>query len=747
MEKDKMEEFIDEPNQIMALKAIDELRFKVGRRYLVDVLRGKKTERAVRHRFDKNRYFGCLGGFTKEDTERLLSELEYKGLIEVKKPDPNKYYTVVCLTKKGKKEISNKGKGDSTKKIIDQMAEPVTDDDRRIFSLLGDFLKGLNDFQKKAVIDNSRHILCVAGAGTGKTKVLTKRIEFLSKLKNIGDEKILAITFTRKARKEMIKRLEDMMPGNNLQVETFNSFCEKMLLRSGHLIYDRNYGVLDFRKRILLVNHVLKEMGHTQESAVDLYFSHRKHFSEDKMTLYLRLVNDLFAVMDHYRNMKKELSELKDAAKDGCSGKEIDTAGLVLGALEKIAYYKKKLGYRDYTDQIVHTMELFSRFPGTIPKFEHVLVDEYQDVNNMQIRLIEQLNPGNIFAVGDPRQSIFGWRGSEIRHITGFKEKYPKCKALELKINYRSKEGIIKTLNSVIRTMGMPEISCCEKNASAEKDVLLVEHDNEEAEHLFVAQSILSLKTERKEVFVLARTNRQLDRISKRLRQFRIDFIKRTVEDKKSNIEPKENQITLSTIHAIKGLEASTVYVIGANDFNFPCRASEHPILDILKTDEGYDKYGEELRVLYVALSRAKSKLIISYYSTLTHFIDDRTTGIIQNDGVSNDKGIMGGGEERGVKSYKDTVMKLSNGKLGHIEKRDTREKSGSSLSSELRRWRLEKSKELKLLPFHIFSDKTLNELCVNRPSSVEELYEIYGLGPNKVRRFGEEILRIVFEN
>ena len=197
---------INEPNHIMVLKAIDELKFKVGRRFLVNILHGDKTDRLIKHKFHKNKYFGCLELFAKQEIKSLLNELEYKGLIEVKKPDPSKYYTVVCLTEIGKREILNE-KGFITKKEIHLNIESITNEDRELFSFFGGFLDGLNDFQKKAVIDNSKYILCVAGAGTGKTAVLTKRIEFLSRLKNVQDDKILAITFTRKARKEMVKRL------------------------------------------------------------------------------------------------------------------------------------------------------------------------------------------------------------------------------------------------------------------------------------------------------------------------------------------------------------------------------------------------------------------------------------------------------------------------------------------------------------------------------------------------------------
>ncbi|HZX44521.1 MAG TPA: 3'-5' exonuclease, partial [Candidatus Nanoarchaeia archaeon] len=352
------------------------------------------------------------------------------------------------------------------------------------------------------------------------------------------------------------------------------------------------------------------------------------------------------------------------------------------------------------------TMKLFDSSPGCIPKYEHVLIDEYQDVNDMQIKLIEQLNPKNIFAVGDPRQSIFGWRGANIEHIKRFKEKHPESKILGLRINYRSKQSIIDVLNSVSSPMRMPEITCCDKNAASDKDVILLEHDNEEAEHMFVVQSILNLSM-RKDVFVLARTNKQIEKIAEKLKAAGIDFVKRTIEE--NGGEAKETQITLSTVHAIKGLEAEIVYLISANSFSFPCRASEHPILDILKT-QSYDKYEEELRLLYVALSRAKSKLIISYYSSLSPFIDDKT------------KKLIGGREE-------------------------APKKGKPSLYDVLKRWRLEKSRELGVAAFQIFSDKTIMEICQTGPGTIEELRDVYGMGPNKIMRFGKDIVRMVIEN
>lgn len=149
-----------------------------------------------------------------------------------------------------------------------------------------------------------------------------------------------------------------------------------------------------------------------------------------------------------------------------------------------------------------------------------------------------------------------------------------------------------------------------ESDFENQREIKLCNFSEEEAEYNFVSAKILSTNTNRNEIFILARTNKQLSELSEILKRRGIRHILKT-EDEKS-IEPKENEVTLATIHSIKGLEAEEVFVIGCTKRNFPCVASEHPVIEMLKMYE-YDRIEEERRLFYVAISRAKNKLHMTY--------------------------------------------------------------------------------------------------------------------------------------
>jgi DNA helicase-2/ATP-dependent DNA helicase PcrA len=224
-------------------------------------------------------------------------------------------------------------------------------------------------------------------------------------------------------------------------------------------------------------------------------------------------------------------------------------------------------------------------------------------------------------------------------------------------------------------------------------------------------------KIPRKNIFILARTNKQLDTISQILDAHSIKYLMRTVEEKKENLEPNEDEVTLSTVHAIKGLEAELVYMIGVNSQMYPCIVSEHPFLNIVKLDDDYDKYAEELRLLYVGLTRAKKQLVVSYYNSLSKFI---------------------------TKDVKECLNPVKNSTTSNNSSSYKISGSAESVREELRLWRLEKSRELGIKPYMIFSDRTLNELVERKPKEFYELQTINGIGPTKVVKFGEDILRIL---
>ncbi len=729
------------PDHVHVLRLIDELDYPVGRKLLAEVLRGESTSRIKRLSLDSSLGFGALDLYDYRDIYDLVDKMVLNGLIEISKLPQNKFMPVIMLTAKGRTELSNPDETGSTLETFSTCIKKITEiteEDKKIFSNLDFFLGKYNDEQKKAIIDNSQRILCIAGAGSGKTTVLTKRIEFLVRYRNSDPAKILALTFSRKARQEMITRLSKLIPesAHLVQVETFNSFCEKILKKNADIAYDKEYRVMDYQAKIKIVNEALGQIGWGIDDALSEYFSKKRFYRENKRDLYFTFVNDMFSLMDHYKHNEKSISFVKDISNNTSTASERRLGEFIYKLISTISDLKKEKGLRDYTDQITHSIELFEKNPDSIPEFEHILVDEYQDVNNIQVKLIDILDPKNLFVVGDPRQSIYGWRGSKIENILNFPNKYGNPSVIQLTKNYRSTEKIVEIGNKVIKSMGLPGLETPSGKEDQTCPIMLVSHSDENAESLFVAQSILSQNIPRNEIFVLARTNKQLENISRILQQNSIKFLKRTVEEKKENLVPKEDEVTLSTVHAIKGLEAEIVYMIGVSSQMYPCMASEHPFLNLVKVDDEYDKYAEELRLLYVGLTRAKKQLVISYYNTLSRFITSDVLSFLTKVG---DASLSGAVSSRCLK------RSSSNDKDVPLYKQN---KKGSSSDNDLffrlKDWRLETANKKRIRAYMIFSDKTLQEIVSKKPSSFYELQSIYGLGDNKILKYGSDILEII---
>jgi superfamily I DNA/RNA helicase len=695
------------PDHIKVLRLINELEFSVGKKFLAEILKGERNSKIKKFSFQNLLNHGALDLYDYRDIYELIDKMILNGIIEVAKLPQNKFMPVIKITPKGKQELSNPENTtlNTFSKCIQKTTE-ITEQDKEVFKQLDFFLGKFNPEQKKAIIETNPNILCIAGAGSGKTTVLTKRIEFLVKYKNTPSNKILAITFTRKARQEMITRLQELLPNNEVQIETFNSFCEKQLQL--HRELETTNKVMDFSSKIRATTQALSELGYSPEQIVQDYFSDHKIRNTELRNLYFTFVNDIFSVMDHYKYNQRSYNNLQEISQR-CATENKHLCNIIYQIITSIKEHKEKNNLRDYTDQIIHTIKLYKEHNDIIPKFEHVLVDEYQDVNDIQVELINELKPSNLFVVGDPRQSIYGWRGSKIENILIFPEKYENASVIQLTMNYRSTNNLVELGNQIIKSMSLPDLKSQDDDS---KPITLIAHPSEQAEHMFITQSILSQSIPRNEIFILARTNKQLDNIANVLDQNNIKYLKRTVEEKKENLEPKEDEITLSTVHAIKGLEAELVYMIGVNSLMYPCITSEHPVLNLVKIDDDYDKYAEELRLLYVGLTRAKKQLVISHYGNLSKFI----TSDIQK--LTNQVG------------KKNSTYKIS--------------QSSENLHSRIRSWRANLARELNTKPYMIFSDKTLEALVQKRPSQFYELQDIYGLGPHKVMKFGEELLDII---
>lgn len=601
----------DSKDYLRILEALEEIPFPLGKILLCDFLKGDESNKSI----EKNELynlnsFGSLKFLNKEEISLLIENALYNKFAEIKSSTFNQFVKVIEITQKGKKEIITPLHTEKKFKIEKEEIEEFSERELEAFNELNNFLLNFNMNQKRAIIDASKNILCIAGAGAGKTTVLTKRIEFLNKYKKIRGDEILAITFTRKAREEMQRRLEKI--GVKTNVETFNSFCEKILLKNGRKIYGKRVRLAGYHEKMLLFLGALDYLGLDLPKAIDKYFNLNQKKNKTSQQLQNILMNDCFSVLDYIKIKGKELTEIKSDLKDNYEYKMV---------YEIVNFLKKQMeiqGLRTYADQIQDAIYFFKKYPKSIPQFKHILIDEYQDVNSSQVEILELLSPENIFAVGDPRQAIFGWRGADIRFILDFKKIYEDAKIIHLTKNYRSNEHIVKFMNKIISNMQMPDL---ESNFSGEKCLELKKFDSEEEELDFIVKKIKNMNISLKEIFILARTNRQLEELAKILKKESIPYILKT--DENPEIETK-GELTLATIHSIKGLEAEIVFLIGTNALNFPCKSSEHPIIEEIKMYD-YDREEEERRLFYVAISRAKNRLILTYSGKKpTYFLSEK---------------------------------------------------------------------------------------------------------------------------
>jgi len=715
--KNKNMEYLDNKSDdgknldyLFVLKALQEIPFGVGKKLLIDFLQGNRMNKSiVNNKLYLKKNFGSMV-YEKDELTAMINNLIQNDMIELNSVNANKRWKMLELSVKGKKELENPIL--YRRKLAFNFRETeteITHEDRSLFEEFSVFLSRFNDEQKKAIISDKAHVLCIAGAGSGKTAVLTKKVEFLVKHRSIDPEKILAITFTRKARREMMTRLSEGGLLDSVMVETFNSFCEKILRQHNYLIYDKPVRVISYKDRAMMVNNALSKIHMDMSKAVDVYFSdaQMKGKTEEQLANIFR--NDCFFIRDYFKFKNKKIAE---SSFETSSVKHEKSVKMVIAVCNYIEAYMRRYGLRDFADQLIDTIAFFKKHKDLIPRFDHILIDEYQDVNSTQIQLVDFLSPENIFCVGDPRQSIYGWRGSDIRYILNFEEKYPDCEIITLRKNYRSTGHIVDLINNSIKNMRLADL---QSSIEGKKDINLLKFTSEDEEFEFVIQKIIESDLPRNEIFILARTNRQLNELSQLMKAQGVKHVVRSDEIKKS-ITSRKNDITLATIHAIKGMEAEMVFVIGCNGINFPCKGSEHPVIEMVKVEE-YDKEEEERRLFYVAMSRAKNSLYLTYSGNKpTYFISNTMKKMI---------------EEKEVK-----VQPKEKAEISIDQSKD--------MITRLKDWRRKLSKEHNVPAYVIMHDRTLIDITQKIPRESAELEEIYGFGPEKIMKYGEEILKIV---
>jgi len=380
---------------------------------------------------------------------------------------------------------------------------------------LKDYLSQLNDSQKLPTIHKDGPVMVIAGAGSGKTRVLTYRIAYLMEM-GVDPFSILALTFTNKAAREMKERIASIVgqsEAKSLWMGTFHSIFARILRTEAECLgYSSNFSIYDTQDSERLISSIIKEL--KLDKDLYKYKSIRNRISS--------LKNNLVTVKAYFNN--PELIQFDKESRKPMFGKIYQT------------YVERcfKASAMDFDDLLLKTNELLNKYPTVLAKyqqrFKYIHVDEYQDTNHSQYLIVKSLADKfeNICVVGDDAQSIYGFRGANIENILSFQKDYPSASVYRLEQNYRSTQNIVNAANSVIKNnLNKLEKEVWTENEIGEK-IEIKETISDSEEGRYVASSIFDAKhnfqLNNNQFAVLYRTNAQSRSIEDALRRKNIPF-------------------------------------------------------------------------------------------------------------------------------------------------------------------------------------------------------------------------------
>ena len=354
-----------------------------------------------------------------------------------------------------------------------------------------ELVQNMNENQLKAILKTQGAVMVIAGAGSGKTRVLTNRIAYLIAEKNVLESNILAITFTNKAAKEMKERIYSLVGETSkyIWINTFHSMCVRILRQHIDLLgYNKNFTILDTSEQKTIIKNIVKEL----------------NLSEDSYQ-----PNNILKIISNSKNSMISVNEMKAQAR----------FGFMKNVAEIYEYYQKYLkknSVLDFDDLILKTIVLFEKHPEVLAiyqnKFEYIHVDEYQDTNVIQYKLIKMLSEvhKNICVVGDDDQSIYSWRGACSDNIINFEKDYEDVEVIFLDQNYRSNSTILDAANAVIKnnTYRKDKALWSENKGGDKITVYSAANDKDETDD--IAKKILDLKAQDidyKDIAILYRAN------------------------------------------------------------------------------------------------------------------------------------------------------------------------------------------------------------------------------------------------
>lgn len=379
-----------------------------------------------------------------------------------------------------------------------------------------DYLQGLNDRQREAVLHKDGPIMIVAGAGSGKTKVLTTRVIHLMSAHKVDAFNILALTFTNKAAKEMKERVEKIL-GNgearNLYIGTFHSVFARILrFEADRIGYPKSFTIYDTDDAKSVVKTVINEMDLDDKHYKPNIVYNRISAAKNALVGPAEYKNDYGLQQEDMRSNRPAIGQIYEAYAKRCF----------------------KNGAMDFDDLLLKFYELLKNVPEALSKYQHkfkyILIDEYQDTNPSQYEIIKLLGAmhENVCVVGDDAQSIYSFRGATIENILQFQRDYDEVKVVKLEQNYRSTKNIINVANEIIKNnKGQIEKVLFTDNSEGEK-IKLVRTMTDNDEGKFVADSIQEQKLRNhysnKDFAILYRTNAQSRAFEEALRRMGLAY-------------------------------------------------------------------------------------------------------------------------------------------------------------------------------------------------------------------------------
>tara|TARA_B100000282_G_scaffold296867_1_gene280634 strand:- start:7 stop:2247 length:2241 start_codon:yes stop_codon:yes gene_type:complete len=432
---------------------------------------------------------------------------------------------------------------------------------------LTEYLQKLNEQQKLPVIHKNGPLIVIAGAGSGKTRVLTYRIVHLIN-QNIDPFNILALTFTNKAAAEMKKRISESVgdsQARNIWMGTFHSVFARILRSEAPLLgYPTNFTIYDTYDSERLVSNIIKELNLNKD-----------HYKAKQIRNRISSLKNNFITVENYFN-NPEMIEVDKMSKRS-------EFGIIYKRYVERCFRSSVM---DFDDLLLKTNELLNKFPEVLSKyqdkFRYILVDEYQDTNYSQYLIIKALSDRhqNLCVVGDDSQSIYSFRGANIDNILNFKKHYPDCKTYKLEQNYRSSNNIVQCANSLIQNNQFKlDKTIWTQNSDGEK-ITINKSISDSDEGRFVASNIFERKNNEflsnSSFAVLYRTNAQSRAVEDALRKINIEY---QVFGGLSFYQRKEIKDILAYLRLIENLndEESLRRII-----NFPSRGIGQTTLDKL---------------------------------------------------------------------------------------------------------------------------------------------------------------------